>query len=430
MKRIIWAIWAVCFFAAFAAGAQRPSIPTSSPSRKNQSAEQSDHGKSQPLVISPQELFKELAPTVFIVETFNQQGSLVAFGSAVAVGPRMVVTNRHVIEGGMIVRVRRGRQMWPAEVVRMDADHDLCELSAQGLSAVPVPVRPSSSLAVGERVYAIGAPEGLEVTLSEGLISGLRQLDNVSVIQTTAAISHGSSGGGLFDEQGNLVGITTFFVKEGQNLNFALPGEWVLALKEGFPRTGSQGDAEDSTIQAVAWVLLSINAFKSGDYQQAISAAEGAVHLKPEFPGGWFTLGGGYFATSQNTEAIKALREAVRLKRDFPEAWQALGLVYDEMQQYDQAIAAYQEACHFKPDDPVAWHDLGITYAKAHQFDQAVAAYSKSILLKPDDTKAWYDLGVSYAAQGDRAEVKKVYEHLNTVDAKLAEKFFKEVIHP
>jgi len=90
--------------------------------------------------------------------------------------------------------------------------------------------RASSSLAVGERVYAIGAPEGLELTLSEGVISGLRDFDGAHVIQTSAPVSPGSSGGGLFDAHGHLIGITTFSMKEGQNLNFALPTEWVDAL--------------------------------------------------------------------------------------------------------------------------------------------------------------------------------------------------------
>jgi S1-C subfamily serine protease len=89
---------------------------------------------------------------------------------------------------------------------------------------------------VGERVYAIGAPEGLELTISEGLVSGLREYENVRVIQTSAAISHGSSGGGLFDVNGRLIGITTFSLKEGQNLNFALPGEWIQALLHTQPQ--------------------------------------------------------------------------------------------------------------------------------------------------------------------------------------------------
>jgi serine protease Do len=167
---------------------------------------------------------------MFVVEVLDASGSVVATGSGVALGPGEVVTNKHVIEEGPVWRIRHGREAWSASIARLDAARDLCELSAPGLNAPPVPMRASSSLAVGERVYAIGAPEGLELTLSEGVVSGLRDYTGSRVIQTSAAISPGSSGGGLFDARGRLIGITTFSMKEGQNLNFALPTEWVEAL--------------------------------------------------------------------------------------------------------------------------------------------------------------------------------------------------------
>src|SRR5439155_14858915 len=163
---------------------------------------------------SPQEIFKRLSSSVFVVENLNDSGSVVAIGSGVALGPSLVVTNKHVIEDGAAWRIRQGSKTWPATLAHLDPDHDLCELKANGLRAAPVPVRASSTLAVGEHVYAIGAPEGLELTLSEGLISALRDYEAVRLIQTSAAISPGSSGGGLFDSHGRLIGITTFFLKE------------------------------------------------------------------------------------------------------------------------------------------------------------------------------------------------------------------------
>src|SRR2546426_7080462 len=181
---------------------------------------------------TPQELFGRLSPSVFVVEALNKRGSVVVTGSGVVVAPAEDVTNKHVIKKGVSWSVRHGSKTWPAILTHLDSDHDLCLLKADGLKAPPVPVRASSTLTVGERVYAIGAPEGLELTLSEGLISGLREFEQVRLIQTSAAISHGSSGGGLFDAQGRLVGITTFFLKEGQNLNFALPGEWGRELMQ------------------------------------------------------------------------------------------------------------------------------------------------------------------------------------------------------
>jgi serine protease Do len=82
-----------------------------------------------------------------------------------------------------------------------------------------------SELAVGERVYTIGNPSGLSRTLGEGLIFGLRKPKSVELIQTTAQISKGSSGGALLDSTGALIGITTFLLRDAQNLNFAVAAQ-------------------------------------------------------------------------------------------------------------------------------------------------------------------------------------------------------------
>lgn len=82
--------------------------------------------------------------------------------------------------------------------------------------------RKSTSLEVGETLFAIGSPRGQENTLSQGLLSGIRRDSGITYIQTTAPISPGSSGGGLFDQYGNLVGITTLEISDSQSLNFAI----------------------------------------------------------------------------------------------------------------------------------------------------------------------------------------------------------------
>jgi S1-C subfamily serine protease len=108
----------------------------------------------------------------------------------------------------------------------------------RGYSAPAVVIGSTKTLKVGAKVYAIGAPKGLELTLSDGIVSSLREVDGGQYIQTTAAISPGSSGGGLFDENGALVGLTTFYLAEGQNLNFAVPVEWVKELPKRSVKIG------------------------------------------------------------------------------------------------------------------------------------------------------------------------------------------------
>jgi hypothetical protein len=129
-----------------------------------------------------------------------------------------------------------------------------------GLTAPAVVLGSSAELRIGQRVYAIGAPQGLELTLSDGLISSLRTLvskDRVEPwIQTSAPIAGGSSGGGLFDEQARLIGITTFGIGRGGvvvgNLNFAVPAEQVREV----PERGRLALAADATRRAEAAAKL------------------------------------------------------------------------------------------------------------------------------------------------------------------------------
>lgn len=171
-------------------------------------------------VLTPAELYAQASPGV---------GYLVAWeklGSVVVVSKNRVVTNWHVVRGttsDVLPIVHVGAVESEAVLVGADEEQDLAVLQIlrgefQGISPrrVELPV-------VGERVFTIGSPQGLENTLAEGLVSSLRRLKNRTLLQVSAAISLGSSGGGLFDDRGNLVGITTATIEGGQQLNFAVP---------------------------------------------------------------------------------------------------------------------------------------------------------------------------------------------------------------
>jgi S1-C subfamily serine protease len=121
-----------------------------------------------------------------------------------------------------------------AKLVLWDVQRDLCQLEVQGAVAPSVPLGSSSAAAVGQPAYAIGHPKGLDLTLSAGLVSSLRRnsAGQLVLIQTSAAISGGSSGGGLFNEEGELLGLTTIasIAGDAQNLNFAIPADWIRDL--------------------------------------------------------------------------------------------------------------------------------------------------------------------------------------------------------
>jgi hypothetical protein len=132
------------------------------------------------------------------------------------------------------VAIRKDKASYDAKLQYADVDRDLCQLTVTDLGAPAIAIGDSDKVAVGSHVFTLGNPQGLELTLSDGLVSALRKNDkgNLVLIQTTAPISQGSSGGGLFDQDGRLVGITTLLAREGQNLNFAVPINWLRDLPE------------------------------------------------------------------------------------------------------------------------------------------------------------------------------------------------------
>jgi hypothetical protein len=196
-------------------------------------------------------LFKQIRPYVVGVSAKNS-GRLSRSGSGVVIGVNEILTNCHVIDGAgeLSIEFSDGEigSAIPGERV---GKLDLCILAAKtGARKFPKP-SPVSSIKVGQRVFALGNPLSLTESFSDGLISGIRKRDGQTVLQTTAPISPGSSGGGLFDSAGRLVGITTFTLVRGQNLNFAIPAEYIKILRDAQPKTTVSAGGNKVTFKGV-----------------------------------------------------------------------------------------------------------------------------------------------------------------------------------
>ncbi len=165
------------------------------------------------------------------ITVHDVSGRAVGLGSGVVTGIGTVITNCHVATAGGSLTVKVGSEQFSASVEVADEEYDLCRLSVTGLTAPAVTIGTADSLKTGQKVFAIGSPQGLELTISDGIVSGMRDLPQGRVIQTTAPISPGSSGGPLFDAYGRLVGIMTFQHRSGQNLNFAVPADWIANIR-------------------------------------------------------------------------------------------------------------------------------------------------------------------------------------------------------
>ena len=177
------------------------------------------------------ELFNLISRSVWVVVAARSASDLqrsgdAAQGSAVAVTETQLLTNCHIVESRPLLWIKKADKLMRAKIIRGDSQTDRCMIGVDQGILIPVQgIRNYDDLLVGEDVFTIGSPSGLESTLGQGLISGLRRVEKQRLIQTTAQISPGSSGGGLFDQSGNLVGITTFMISDGQNLNFAIAVE-------------------------------------------------------------------------------------------------------------------------------------------------------------------------------------------------------------
>jgi serine protease Do len=180
-----------------------------------------------------QKLFREASRSVYRISSRPRSRPLgddgARFGTAVAVSDDTLLTNCHIVAAAdhRITIGSSGKDSdEDAELVAADFAADRCVVRTRGLRLEPVAgVRSWESLEVGEAVYAIGNPRSLARTMSEGLVSGKRLVRGSRWVQTTAPISPGSSGGGLFDQRGNLVGITTGSLRDAQGINFAIAAD-------------------------------------------------------------------------------------------------------------------------------------------------------------------------------------------------------------
>jgi serine protease Do len=166
--------------------------------------------------------------SVVKVRTVAADGE-VKWGSAVVVAPERVATTCHVTRRATTIEISHDGERWQGRAQAGSAVHDLCVLTVEGLHLPSVRMRAAQDLAPGERVTAAGFEHGGSLlVITAGVVKSLYLYDEGMVIRTSAAFDFGSSGGGLFDEAGNLVGLLAFKARTGTDLRFALPSEWLV----------------------------------------------------------------------------------------------------------------------------------------------------------------------------------------------------------
>lgn len=175
--------------------------------------------------LNAQQVYQKVKDSVFTLYSYDFDSRRIkGRGSAVAVGKDILATNCHVALSGNYLTVNINGKHRVARIFYKNQKQDLCLLEVPKANFHPVKILKSEGVKIGEEVYAIGNPRGTEKTLSRGIISNKHRVKDGSWLQTDAAIYYGSSGGGLFNAQGQLIGITT---KMGGRFGFAIPTNWI-----------------------------------------------------------------------------------------------------------------------------------------------------------------------------------------------------------
>ena len=400
------------------------------------------------------DVFRAARKSVVVVHALDAAGEPITQGSGVIVSSKKVVTNWHVVEDAASIRVLANGQQFSASVVRLDQSRDLCELTVPDLPGTPIATRTLATLEIGETVFAVGAPLGLELTISDGIVSALRHFRGGRAIQFTAPISQGSSGGALVDVHGQLVGITTFVLVEGQSLNFALPTDWISELPFGKGGT-RRSHKERTALRARAFAQQSAQ-----DWKTMASESLAWTRTHPDDVLGWFFLGTAHHRSGRHAAALRALKRGVKGKCGTGEdiqlqmlMWFSIGRIHEQKRDRRSAIDAYEQAFLTLPLEPMfgnlwslivetglfrrgeqvytglvtryprcerGWVDLGSTHVNLRNATKGVDAFRTALQINPENERAWMGLYLCQQMLGNKSGMLEAYLQIKKLSPETA----------
>ena len=381
--------------------------------------------------ISPVFDVKKLAamtrPAVALVTVLDKAGKPLKLGTGFFVSADgKFVTNAHLIEGAdtASAKLENGATYLIRGVLKPALDKDLLLLQADAKDVPYLTISRQPLPDVGSRIAVIGSPFGLEGTVSEGIISGHRNAKKDDQwLQMTAAVSPGSSGSPVVDENGKVVGIATFLINNAQALNFARPVAYISELID---------QSKATTEAAPLWTVVSNpknivlndpdflaaeNALRKDDAAGALKILNNIASKYPENEAFLFKLGAVYERLNLLDDAVQEYQHALKLDPTSGIGWTSLGSALAKLKRFDEARDAARQAVKQSPDYGPAWALLGNLYSQENRFAEAADAFQKASQLTPRDAGVWQSLSESYAKLNQTAKsqeaIKKSQEATN-----------------
>jgi len=387
-------------------------------------------------------LIKRIKPSTVMIFAYDDKGEFLQLGSGFFISQNGdVITNYHVIQGASSAEIKTSdEKTYPITyIVAGDEQNDIIRLSVNIPSQYVYPLSLSKTIPeVGERIIVYGSPLGLENTVSDGIVSAIRDIpDYGRIIQITAPISPGSSGSPVLNMQGEVIGIASFQMVEGQNLNFAIPSEKIISLilieenkisitKKVFKQE-SQAE-KDSDFYAEAY-QKALYFFSKREYEKALPYLEIAINtdnlsLKENV---YSHLGFCNGVLGNYMKAIEAYKQVVHINPNNANAYYNLSVTYKNLDLYKEAIEARKQVIRIDPNDPFDYYNLGEYYDHLGLYKDAIEAYKQAIHIEPNPAVCAIfriNLGLSYFQIGDIGSVLNEYKILKELDIDLANELF------
>lgn len=427
------------------------------------------------------DLVKTTQGSVGTVIIYNSEGVVVMQGSGFFFDNKgHFITNYHVIKDAFKADIKSidGKNYQVVNIISVDEKRDLAKVLVNLLGDSVMPLEIAESIPnLAERIIVIGSPMGLEQTISDGIISSIRDVPEIGkILQITAPISPGSSGSPVINMDGKVVGIATSYMKEGQNLNFAIPGIYSLELKplsivhpDTFqalqvspiqkdnkqPITDSndsiwdqdwtpvdkkraeelynQGNkfliasdykralvlfikaTEDYPLYAEAWIGQATCYGELGFEENEFRCIEKAIALKPDYGHAYFRMGLHYGRKGLYKEAFNQIKKTKQLDSYHPGANYYLGLFSYKLGNYKDAIQYLQDNLKVFTQDDEAFYYIGVSFFELNQFEDAISALQNSVSLRATSS-AYYFLGRSFDSLGQKQEAIAAFKSAIRVD--------------
>lgn len=385
-----------------------------------------------------EQVFNAVHDSVVTITVFDERKEVDESGSGVIIAPGHIITNCHVVQEASAIHVRAGDKEWDATVALMDTPRDLCQLNVPGLTGPTAKIRSYREVQIGESVYAVSNPLGFGLAVSSGLVSAIGQLKGETRLFSSAPISPGSSGGGLFDNHGRLIGITTGSYFGAQNLNLALPADWInempkrgvawRAVEVSTPDPDWIGESESLRLannwaELAAWSRRWREAYPTSarasaslgmalvNTQQFTEAKEVlliALQQDPNHATAYSYLAQARYNLGEKEAALVDLQRAIALSPTIGFYYYTLARWQRDNGDVDAAIGTVQTAIKFEPENEFNWELLGELRHRQKRFAEAEQAYRAVLRLKPNFPLATANLASALAAMGDASTARQV----------------------